>query len=271
MRMAANRYQRGRRLAPFSRIGLLVLLVSIAVHAAQVATRTVLPILFVSNVLSLFVLRWRASVYARSGRPDFDSVIAAEMIVAFGVLSLILGITAAVVPLFLGTATLAVNDLTALAAVATPFLEGLATAGLAPFFAVLLRVEAHEASGAHDSAADMSSLAAATRDLADHIRTAHAALGELQEAAREASEATRALAAEVRGETNRLSEAFGEGEVRLRALGAAAGASGAEVAKLTSEATRLNIAVNDTGTMLHALGDLIESVERFVKPSHPAK
>lgn len=269
--MAANRYQRGRRLAPFSRVGLQVLIASIVVHGVQIATQTIVPILFVTNVAALFYLRWRATIYTRSGQTDFDAVIAAEMIVAFGVLSLILGITAAVVPLFIGTATLAVGDLSALAAIATPFLEGLATAGLAPFFAVLLRIEAHEAASAYDSTTDMTSLAAATRDLAQHIRVAHAALGELQESARDASAATRALADEVRGETNRLSDAFGEGETRLRALGAAAGASGAEVAKLTSETTRLNIAVNDTGTMLHALGDLIESVERFVKPTHPVK
>lgn len=264
--MAANQYQRGRRLAPFSRVGLQVLIVSIAVHAVQIATQTILPILFVTNVLALFYLRWRATVYARSNRADFDAVIAAEIIVAFGVLSLILGITAAVVPLFIGTATLAVDNLRALASIATPFLEGLATAGLAPFFAVLLRVEAHEAAGAYDSSADMSSLAAATRDLAQDIRATQAALVMLQESTRDASEATRALAEEVRGETVRLKDALGDSETRLRALGNAAGATGAEVAKLTGEASRLNIAVNDTGTMLHALGDLIESVERFVKP-----
>ncbi len=270
--MPTNRYQRGsRRLAPFSQVGLQVLVASALVHGVQILTNTPYPILFPVNVALLFYLRWRASAYVRSGRADFDAVIAAEMVVAFGVLSLILGITTAVAPLFTGATSLQVNDISALAPVATPFLEGLATAGLAPFFAVLLRIEAHEAESAYDSTADMSSLAAATRDLTQHIRTTYAALGDLQQSAHEASISTRALADEVRGEAGRLNSAFSEGETRLRLLGTAAATSGAEVAKLANETIRLNSAADQAGTMLTALGDLIESVERFVKPSQPVK
>ncbi|OYY89760.1 MAG: hypothetical protein B7Y45_10855 [Sphingomonas sp. 28-66-16] len=260
-----------KRRVPYSQVGLQVLIVSILAHAAQIALQTGYPFVFAINIASLFYMRWRAGAYLRAGRADFDPVIAAEMIVAFGVLSLILGISTAVVPLFLGTATLRVGDLTALATLATPFLEGLATAGLAPFFAVLLRIEAHEIESRYDSSTDMSSLATATRDLTRTIRGTHTALSDLQESARAASVSTKALADEVRGEAGRLNAAFMEGEARLRTLTAAAESSGTEVAKLAGETTRLTNAATDAGTMLTALGDLIESVERFVKPTAPAE
>lgn len=251
---------------PYSHVGLHVLIISILVHAAQIATQTTYPIIFAANTICLVYLRWRATAYLKADRSDFDPVVAAEMIVAFGVMSLIFGVTTAVVPLFAGTATLAVGDLAALASLATPFLEGLATAGLAPFFAVLLRIEAQETESRVDSTADMSGLAAATRDLTRGIAATHAALAEMEQSARIASTSTRALAAEISTEAGRLNIAFAEGEARLRTLTSAAEASSAEVGKLAGEASRLNIAANDAGTMLTALGDLIESVERFVKP-----
>lgn len=267
MPLLPRRHRPGARRVAYSQFGLQVLLASIVVHMLQIATQTVLPILFVVNVAALFYLRWRAIQFLRAHRADFDAVIAAEMIVAFGVLSLILGITSAVAPLFLGSATLKVDDLATLGTLATPFLEGLATAGLAPFFAVLLRIEAHEIESAFNTSVDMTSLGTATRDLTREIRTTLAAIRDLQASARDATLAAHLLAHEVRDDAGKLAAAFAAGEAQLKQLGAAAQTSGAEVARLANETTRLNAAATEAGGMLHALGDLIESVERFVKPT----
>lgn len=266
MPITPRRYRAGQRRIAYSQFGLQVLLASIAAHIIQIVTQTVLPLLFVVNVAALFYLRARAQRYLRAGRSDFDAVIAAEMIVAFGVLSLILGITAAVTPLFIGTATLAVADLSALAGIATPFLEGLATAGLAPFFAVLLRIEAHEAEAAFDSGADLSGLAAATHDLTREVRGAFKAMRQLGEGLQLATGASTQLAHRLDVDLDRIAASLAQSETRVTLLATAAETSTTHITRLADEASRLNAAASEAGTMLAALGDLIESVERFVKP-----
>lgn len=267
MSVMPRRRAMGTRRIAYSRFGLQVLVVSIAAHIVQIVSQTTFPLLLVVNIAALVYLRIRASGYMRSGRGDFDAVIAAEMMVAFGVLSLILGITSAVLPLFLGGVSLRVDDLSALATLAVPFLEGLATAGLAPFFAVLLRVEAHEVETSFDTSIDMSNLATATRDLTRELRAAFKAIRQLQESAQDATVAAHLLAEEVRGDAGRLTRAFEAGEAQLKLLGGAAQSSSTEVARLADETAKLNATATETSAMLNALGELIESVERFVKPA----
>lgn len=263
--MPRRRHPGARRLA-YSAVGLQVLLASIAAHALQIISQTTLPMLFIVNVTALFYLRLRATSFLRARRTDFDAVIAAEMIVAFGVLSLILGITSAVAPLFLGAVSLDVTDLRALAGVATPFLEGLATAGLAPFFAVLLRIEAHEAESAYDTGADFSDLSVATRDLSRELVATFKALEKMGKGLREVTDATNQLAFRIDVDLKKLDSAVSASEVKVAALAKAAEASSTQVAKLADETTHLNAAANEAGTLLNALGELIVSVERFVKP-----
>ncbi|MBX9860144.1 MAG: hypothetical protein K2Y20_11205 [Sphingomonas sp.] len=271
MSMMPRRRASGTRRVAYSQFGLQVLAVSIVAHVLQIVTQTTYPLLFIVNIAALFYLRARATRYIRSGRADFDAVIAAEMMVAFGVLSLILGITSAVLPLFLGSVSLRVDDLSALATLAVPFLEGLATAGLAPFFAVLLRIEAHEVETSFDTSVDMSNLATATRDLTREVRAAFNAIRQLQESAQDATVATHLLADEVRGDAGKLSRAFEAGEMQLKSLGISAETSSAEVARLATETAKLNATATEASAMLRALGDLIESVERFVKPTAGAE
>ncbi|MBX9814488.1 MAG: hypothetical protein A4S12_06300 [Proteobacteria bacterium SG_bin5] len=252
------------RASAFSRMGLLVLIGSLALHAAQLATQTTFPVLFLGNLVALVFLRWQASALLRR-RADFDAVIAAEMIVAFGVLSLILGISTAVIPLFLGTATLRVDSLAALAGIAIPFLEGLATAGLAPFFAVLLRIEAHEA-GSSEPGAELSELTIATQDLGTELRGAVRALREMREQLAGAAAQSQALGQAMQTEAAKLMLMVERSETKFAALAAAADKSSDEVVRLATETARLNQAAGDTSALLTTLGDLIDSVERFVKP-----
>jgi len=259
---------RRARASAFSRMGLFALIGSLSLHALQLATQTTFPMLFLGNLAALIFLRWQATQLLRQ-RADFDAVIAAEMIVTFGVLSLILGISTAVVPLFLGTATLRVDNLAALAGLAIPFLEGLATAGLAPFFAVLLRIEAHEA-GSAEPGAELADLTVATQDLGTELRGTVRVLRELREQLAGAAQMSQQLGQAMQTESAKLMLMIDRSEAKLTALSSAADKSSDEVARLAGEAARLNQAAGDTSAMLTTLGDLIDSVERFVKPGEPA-
>lgn len=267
MPLLPRRRSSGARRIAYSQFGLQVLAASIVAHAVQLVTQTTFPLLFIVNMAALFYLLWRARAYMRRGRADFDAVIAAEMMVAFGVLSLILGVTSAVAPLFIGTVSLRIDDLSALANLATPFLEGLATAGLAPFFAVLLRTEAHEVEAAYNPGEEMTGLTAATRDLTRELRGAVAAIRQLQESAKDATLATHLLANGVRNDTARIGDAVTASETQLKQLGSAAQGSSTEVARLADETGKLSNSSAEANALLTALGDLIESVERFVRPS----
>ncbi len=267
MPLLPRRRSSGARRVAYSQFGLQVLAASIIAHGVQLVSQTTFPLLFIVNIAALFYLRWRARTYMQRARADFDAVIAAEMMVAFGVLSLILGITSAVAPLFIGSVSLRIDDLSALASLATPFLEGLATAGLAPFFAVLLRIEAHEVETSFDTSVDLSHLAMATRDLTREVRAALTAIHALQESARDATAATHLLANGLRGDAERVTTIISAGEAQLKLLGTAAQTSSDEIARLGDETARLHASTTEANALLTALGDLIESVERFVKPN----
>lgn len=256
------------RASAFSRMGLFVLSGSIALHLVQLLTQTTFPVLFLGNLAALVFLRWQASRLLRT-RADFDAVIAAEMIVAFGVLSLILGISTAVVPLFTGGATLQVDNLAALAGLALPFLEGLATAGLAPFFAVLLRIEAHELGASAEPGAELSDLTVATQDLGVELRGTVRVLRELREQLAHAAATSQQLGQAMQTESAKLMLMVERSEAKLTTLAQAAEASSGEVARLAGETARLNQAAGETSALLTTLGDLIDSVERFVKPGEP--
>ncbi|MBY0518814.1 MAG: hypothetical protein K2P79_00110, partial [Sphingomonas sp.] len=97
------------------------------------------------------------------------------------------------------------------------------------------------------------------------------AIRQLQESAQDATLATHLLADEVRGDAGKLSRAFEAGENQLKRLGGAAETSSIEVARLANETAKLNATATEASAMLGALGDLIESVERFVKPTVDAE
>lgn len=93
------------------------------------------------NLLVLLGLSLVAAREQRRWGSAFSSALAAETIVAFGVLALILGLVTALVPLmFVDAATLAFDAAT-VRRVGLPFAQGLASAGLAPVFAVLVRIK----------------------------------------------------------------------------------------------------------------------------------
>lgn len=252
----------------FSKISLRVLALSGAVHVVQALQPDPIPGLnIIVSIACLVYLSGRATAYAKAGRSDFDAVIAAETIVAFGVLSLILGLASALAHVAFGGADVSASDTRALGWLALPFMEGLVTAGLAPFFAVVLRNRAFEQGEAVDAGDDMAVLARAARDLAKQLKASTDALASLRAAAEGASLSTRGLATNVEAETARLTAALGEGEGGVRAFGAAASSGKTEVAGLADETVRLKAAAGETTALLDELSTLIGQVERFVAPS----
>ena len=71
-------------------------------------------------------------------------------------------------------------------------------------------------------------------------------------------------------ESAKLTLMIERSEAKLTALSAAADKSSGEVARLAEETARLTQSAGETSAMLTTLGDLIDSVERFVKPGEPA-
>jgi len=81
-----------------------------------------------------------------------------------------------------------------------------------------------------------------------------------------ATSASTQLAHRLDVDLDRIANSLAQSETRVKLLATAAETSSTQVTRLADETVRLNAAANEAGTMLAALGDLIESVERFVKP-----
>ena len=252
----------------FSAAALRVLIASVIVHLMQFVTQ--IPVLIaIGNLCSLVYLRHTAMALARAERDDFDAVIAAEVMVAFGVLSLIFGLTTSLAPLLATSVALQWDNLRTLS---WPFIEGLATAGAAPFFAVVLRLQVFEISRTVDAVDDLAGLAAATRDLTGELKRAGKSASDLQTALHAAGTSTARMAQDVETHGGRFGAALIEGQGHVRTLSAAAQAGSVEVNKLAGETDRLTGAAGDSATMLAELSRLIDAVKRFVRPdaSHSA-
>lgn len=250
----------------YSRIALGAVSASVCANILQALTGTQLWILFLVNIGCLIVLSGAAVSYHDNNRPGFDPVVAAETIVAFGVTSLILSLVSAAYPLFVGRAIGDLFKTGGLGKIATPFLEGLATAGLAPLFAMILRNRVAEAEGTGDAVGDLTGLARAMAGLTREMDAARASMTELQVSLKSASVSTKALADNVQTEAERLKLVLLEAQAELKGLSGAASSSRTEVGELASETAKLKSSMTENGVLLAALAKLIESVERFVAP-----
>jgi len=251
----------------YRNVALAVLLVSIVVDAVQIAVQPAFPLLLISNGACLSLLVGIARKYHHERTSGFDPIVAAETIVAFGVASLILGLVAGLWSLLQAPNGLAqLNDNT-LQEVSKPFLEGLATAGLAPLVAMYLRISVAESEALADPTGDAASLGRAMSDLTRELIKAQASVTDLQGCMAATVVATSGFASSMGSETERLKLALLESQANIKSFGEAALSSRGEVSSLADETTRLKTASADASTLLEALAKLIESVERFVAPA----
>jgi hypothetical protein len=251
----------------FTHVAGLAMVVSIVAHIYQFTGAATGPFLIIVNGVLLAMLAF-AAVRAHDQRAlGFDVIVAAETIVAFGVMSLIFSLTAALAPLFTGAHQLDVNSLKSLQSAALPFLEGLATAGVAPLVAMLVRNLAVEKDALVNPTGEVTDLAQALGALTLEVQQTHAAVGELGTAVATAVRATTGFAEAVKDEANGLAVALGVAEARVRGLGEVTSDGAAQVSSLRVELEQLTASSTSARTMLDTLAQVIESAERFIAPA----
>jgi methyl-accepting chemotaxis protein len=234
--------------------------------------------LFASFAASIVVLLYLA-IKLSSTRPRLNLTLAAETLVALGIFSLITSIAVALfgVSEFMIDVTsrdLSVEDMRRFT---WPFGEGLAAAAIAPFVATLLRhiesnvstVESGEA-GMADAAREAATLADQLRLTTTTIKTINAELTGTKDAFEtalgSAVRATSVLSGTLQTETERLKLALQRVQAEATGLADASGKSRVAIAELGTELSTLGSSSKDARELLDALGKLIDSVERYVKP-----
>lgn len=288
--------------------GLVALVVSLLAHALVAYAMVPTVALLICNALILAALTWAASRRRRETGGAFDLAFAAETVVAFGVLSLILGLVVALFPLLTGANEITQFSKKNLWAVGAPFLLGLATAGLAPLIAVLMRGWADDDPAA-DPDVQLAALAQSAAMLAGELGRARREAGALTTAVQKTGAALTPLAADldrdvkqiavataqiapaidaslqattksIDAELTRLTQSFEAMRARFEAtaetsrlqleqFGASAQAGGASIAGAAAATQHLQQAATDTAVLLDSLGALITSVERFVDARTP--
>lgn len=216
------------------------------------------------NFLCLATLAVAARVRIRSRAEGFDHVVAAEAIVAFGVFSLVLGLGSVLFRFlfkWVDPAQVLAGDLM----IFSPFVEGLVTAGLAPIFAIWVRMFAAQ-HDVFDVVEDLDGLAVATGELVREMTSAKLALQHFGEGAIKAGASTHGLADTMRSEADKWALALVEAQAHVRTFGEASRAGSGDVSSLAGEVARLREAAAASATMLEELSRLIEQIERFVAP-----
>lgn len=235
----------------------------------------------------LFV--WAIKLRAR-GVARFDMLVASELIIAFGVLSLILGIFISIAFAF-GTsnqsADLTIENLRPLL---MPFAGGLFAAGIAPVLATVLRqLEVLKYGGGKDSGGGT------VEDDLDHVKEKFREVTSVLNTFITACERSQATFEKSATSFNKSADAYERGAekalVALDRLGNAATSesdrltkglvsiadelgkyqeklahSSREMASLTVEVRGFHEATHEGTTLLNGLNRLIESVERFIRP-----
>lgn len=226
------------------------------------------PIALAVNAFSLWRMFTIAKRYATDAVSGFDSAVAAEAIVGFGVASLVLGLASVIALLITGRIDLTgVSPEQADGLLAfVPFVEGLLTAGLAPFFAILLRLNVAEIVEAANAVDETTGLARAMATLTRNLSNASKAIEVFESGAAAAGVSTTGLASTMEAGAGRWSLALQAGEVKVGSFANAARGTASDVAGLAAETERLKTAMGDAATLLDELGRLVQSVERFVSP-----
>lgn len=247
-------------------------------------------VLFGLGVLGGLLLLVVSAIGLRARRiPRFDMMVAAEVIVAYGILSLVLGLALAISNVLRSDVTQGGIQLEELRPLLTPFVEGLVAAGVAPLAAVALRqleVLKYGAAELADSSPEarlaeldervrkvseaFDNLATSCRKSAEEFeknasRFADTA-GSWESAARKTKGALDAVASSAESGRSTLETAFGTIAAEAdKARGALSGAV-SEFGELAGAFGRLRSAAAESSRLLEELQKLIASVERFIRP-----
>lgn len=245
---------------------------------------------FLVGTIGAQVWLFTSAIRLRSKRlPRFDMLVASELIIALGILSLILGIINSVVFAFQGGDRFASFSKEALQPLLTPFAVGLLAAGVAPVLATLLRqLEVLKYADGKDedstSEAEFESLKTGSRDAAVVLGNFTAAC-ELSRSTFEktatsfnkSADTYDAAAAKIQAALGHLADVTAAGSDRV-AAGLEAmtnnlanyekklAHSAREMSSLAEATGRFRTAAEEGATLLTGLQKVIESVERFIRP-----
>jgi hypothetical protein len=230
-----------------------------------------------ASLLGLLWLFFSAIRTRRRGVAHFDMIVAAESLIAFGILSLLLGLGLSILILATrfdagGLGDLGVNELEPLL---LPVVEGLAATAVATILANVLRQldvlrygEAPVAPEAIPATPEM--LERRLESLAARLDLTSEHLDQLASTFRQGAEDYAASIERLHAATSGLGgqvEAIGQQMRSFSSELAAAGTAGSEaVRELAAESRRFKDAAREGTTLLDGLARLIASVERFVRP-----
>jgi methyl-accepting chemotaxis protein len=227
--------------------------------------------LFGAFAVSMVVLIYLAINLANI-KPRLNLTLAAETVVALGIFSLIISIAVVLLNVSEIMSEIESRDLSIedMRRFAWPFGEGLAAAAIAPFVATLLRhvesnistVESGEV-GMATAAREAETLAAELKATTGNIKIINA---ELAGTLGSALKATSTLSATLQTEAERLKVALHRVQAEATGLAEASQKGRVAVGELGTGLSELNASTKDARELLDALGKLIESVERYIKP-----
>jgi hypothetical protein len=230
-----------------------------------------------ASLLGLLWLFFSAIRTRRRGVAHFDMIVAAESLIAFGILSLLLGLGLSILILATrfdagGLGDLGVNELEPLL---LPVVEGLAATAVATILANVLRqldvLRYGEAPVAPEEIpATPEMLERRLESLAARLDLTSEHLDQLALTFRQGAEDYAASIERLHAATSGLGgqvEAIGQQMRSFSSELAAAGTAGSEaVRELAAESRRFKDAAREGTTLLDGLARLIASVERFVRP-----
>jgi hypothetical protein len=251
---------------PYSWIALILVFIGAGANTYQAIARPTSWILLFVNVICIILLSMIAINYYKKRRLGFDVIVAAETIVAFGVASLIFSLVSAIYPLVMDHGLANVLDGNRLIQVATPFLEGLATAGVAPLGAMFLRNRVSELDGSVDPVGDADGLSRAMNSLTAELVRGHKAAIDLNSSLTDAAVTTKALANVLRAEGDSLQTQLTSLGTQIASFGTAAKSGHDSLTSFGAAVNSAKTSLTETTRLLNALAELIKSVERFVAP-----
>lgn len=251
----------------------------------------------VSAVGTQIWLAVNAYILRKRHTPHFDMIVASEIIIAFGVFSLIVGLSKSIYYVANPTISFDEFNMASIRPLLLPFGEGLFAAGLAPLIASVLRqLEVLQFStptsdpdaAFRDSLADFTSRMLATMDAAEKLRLsldlATTSLSKSVTAFEKSAAAYDRSTAEYEALLSRISSAAAgfastvkkESEIFSKAVSSAKDAASDYVGsinqgkvamnELTTQTKEFKKAADEGTTLLHGLAKLIADVERFIKP-----
>jgi hypothetical protein len=253
----------------------LAILIVAPLRAIGVLSAWNLILVFLVSIVLLFFLAMKLV----DAKPRLNLTIAAESIVALGIFSLILSIAVALYGVSDFMTQMDKRDLTSddIRRFTVPFIEGLAAAALAPFIATVLRHFEASFSAIESGEAGMTEAAREAVGLALELKNATAAVAGLNKeltgtkvafeaALANAVSAVRSLGETLAVETDRLKFALQRVQAEATGLSDASEKSRTAVSAFGSSMGALSSSSRDARELLDALGKLIESVERYVRP-----